>query len=72
MAVRNKRIFISDIHLGDNRSMNDPNHFGWFKKNIPLLAKFLGEISSAKQPIFQRFIDNRGRVEKAGVPGQLN
>jgi UDP-2,3-diacylglucosamine pyrophosphatase LpxH len=47
MAVRNKRIFISDIHLGDSRSMNDPNHFGWFKKNVPLLAKFLEEISNA-------------------------
>jgi UDP-2,3-diacylglucosamine pyrophosphatase LpxH len=43
MGNRTKRIFISDIHMGDARSMNDPNHYGWFKKNIPLLGKFLDD-----------------------------
>lgn len=38
---RTKRIFISDIHMGDTRSMGDPNHYGWFKKNIPVLEHFL-------------------------------
>lgn len=47
MADRTKRIFISDIHMGDNRSLKDPNHYGWFKKNIPLLAEFLGELLKA-------------------------
>lgn len=43
MATRTKRIFISDIHMGDERSMNDPNHYGWFRDNIPVLAKFLDD-----------------------------
>ncbi|MGO9017488.1 MAG: metallophosphoesterase [Syntrophobacteraceae bacterium] len=36
-----KTIFISDIHMGDGRSMLDPNPYVWFKNNIPLLAQFL-------------------------------
>ncbi len=43
MANRNKRIFISDIHMGDERSMKNPRHYSWFKKNIPLLGHFLAE-----------------------------
>jgi hypothetical protein len=31
MEARTKRIFISDIHMGDDRSMNPPNPYGWFK-----------------------------------------
>jgi UDP-2,3-diacylglucosamine pyrophosphatase LpxH len=41
MANRTKRIFISDIHLGDEESMTAPHPYGWFKENIPLLAQFL-------------------------------
>jgi len=40
---RTKRIFISDIHLTYDRSMNAPNPFGGFKKNIPILAQFLDD-----------------------------
>lgn len=40
---RNKRIFISDIHLGDERSMTAPNPYCWFKRNIPRLAQFLDD-----------------------------
>ena len=43
MANRTKRIFISDIHMGDERSINDPNHYGWFKNNIPVLTQFLDD-----------------------------
>src|SRR5208283_2984748 len=43
MADRNKRIFISDIHMGDKRSTDDPNHYGWFKNNVNLLANFLND-----------------------------
>jgi hypothetical protein len=41
MGNRTKRIFISDIHLGDDRSMSAPNPYGCLKKNIPVLAQFL-------------------------------
>ena len=47
MANRNKRVFISDIHLGDARSMKDPHHYCWFKKNVPRLGDFLAEQSKA-------------------------
>ena len=40
---RTKTIFISDIHMGDRRSMEDPNHYCWFKENIPHLVNFLEE-----------------------------
>jgi hypothetical protein len=43
MGDRTKRIFISDIHLGDKISMNDPNHYCWFKDNIPVLTKFFDD-----------------------------
>jgi UDP-2,3-diacylglucosamine pyrophosphatase LpxH len=44
MAERTKRIFISDIHMGDDRSMlATPNPYVWFRKNIDLLALFLKE-----------------------------
>jgi UDP-2,3-diacylglucosamine pyrophosphatase LpxH len=36
-----KRIFISDIHMGDERSQAGPNPYGWFHDNISHLAKFL-------------------------------
>ncbi|MCK5687080.1 metallophosphoesterase [bacterium] len=38
---RNKRIFISDLHLGDARSIK--NNYCWFNKNIFLLERFLRE-----------------------------
>ncbi len=43
MAKRTKRIFISDVHLGDEKSMGGPHPYGWFNKNIPVLAQFLDD-----------------------------
>src|SRR6266567_9430821 len=40
---RTKRIFISDIHMGDDRSMLNQTHYGWFVNNIPILAQFLDD-----------------------------
>ena len=40
---RTKRVFISDIHLGDERSMTTANPYCWFNKNIPILAQFLND-----------------------------
>jgi UDP-2,3-diacylglucosamine pyrophosphatase LpxH len=42
MANRTKRIFISDIHMGDKRSTTN-NNYGWFKKNIHVLTRFLDD-----------------------------
>ncbi len=41
MPERTKRIFISDIHMGDERSFTAPHSYVWFEKNVPLLAGFL-------------------------------
>ena len=41
--AKNRRIFISDIHMGDERSMQGPHPYCWFNKNIPKLAKFLDD-----------------------------
>ena len=38
-----KKIFISDIHMGDERSQAGPNPYGWFRSNISNLANFLDE-----------------------------
>jgi UDP-2,3-diacylglucosamine pyrophosphatase LpxH len=43
-TIRNKRIFISDIHMGDDRSMTQPHPYGWLRKNIPNLENFLAEL----------------------------
>ncbi|MGD1153835.1 MAG: metallophosphoesterase [Syntrophales bacterium] len=43
MGNRTKRIFISDIHMGDDKSMSTPNPYGWFKYNISVLAQFLDD-----------------------------
>jgi len=43
MGNRTKRIFISDIHMCDAKSMSGPNPYGWFKQNIPVLARFLDD-----------------------------
>ena len=43
MENRTKRIFISDIHMGDDKSMSTPNPYGWFKDNISVLAQFLDD-----------------------------
>lgn len=40
---RNKRIFISDIHMGDAMSLQGPHPYGWFNENIPVLAQFLND-----------------------------
>jgi predicted phosphodiesterase len=48
----NKRIFISDIHMGDERSMKPspqhPHPYGWLRKNIISLTKFLSETLQAQ------------------------
>ena len=36
-----KKIFISDLHLGDDRSLKLPNPYGWINRNISNLANFL-------------------------------
>jgi len=44
---RNKRIFISDIHLGDKRSWEGDGHpypYVWIKKNLENLINFLDEV----------------------------
>lgn len=38
-----KKVFLSDIHMGDARSFEGPHPYGWFRKNIPNLANFLTE-----------------------------
>ena len=43
MSRRNKRIFISDVHLSDERSMGGPYPYGWLNKNIPRLSRFLDD-----------------------------
>jgi len=43
MGKKTKRIFISDIHLGDAKSMSAPHPYGWFKNNIPVLTEFLDD-----------------------------
>jgi UDP-2,3-diacylglucosamine pyrophosphatase LpxH len=43
MGNRTKRIFISDIHLGDDKSMSASHPYGWFKNNIPVLTEFLND-----------------------------
>jgi UDP-2,3-diacylglucosamine pyrophosphatase LpxH len=41
--ARTKRVFISDIHMSDERSMTAQNPYCWFKKNIRILERFLDE-----------------------------
>lgn len=45
----NKKIFISDIHMGDARSFAEPHPYGWFRHNIQNLADFLTEQLNAPQ-----------------------
>jgi len=44
-----KKIFISDIHMGDARSFAKTHPYGWFRSNIPILANFLTEQHSAPE-----------------------
>lgn len=44
MSDVKRRIFISDIHLGDENSMTGEQPWGLFKNNIPLLTEFLDEL----------------------------
>jgi UDP-2,3-diacylglucosamine pyrophosphatase LpxH len=48
MANGNKRIFISDIHMGDQRSINPypphPHPYGWLRDNIQYVAAFLADL----------------------------
>lgn len=43
----NKRIFVSDIHMGDQRSMGPfpphPHTYGWLRKNITNVTNFLSD-----------------------------
>jgi DNA repair exonuclease SbcCD nuclease subunit len=47
--ARTKKIFISDIHMGDARSFAKTYPYGWFRSNIPHLANFLNEQLSAPE-----------------------
>jgi UDP-2,3-diacylglucosamine pyrophosphatase LpxH len=38
-----KKVFISDIHMGDDRSFAPPHPYGWLGSNISNLANFLEE-----------------------------
>ncbi len=42
-----KRIFISDVHMGDERSLAAPHSYVWFRKNVSRLADFLDELLKA-------------------------
>jgi UDP-2,3-diacylglucosamine pyrophosphatase LpxH len=45
-TIRNKRVFISDIHLGDARSWTGAGHpypYAWIRRNIETLKAFLDE-----------------------------
>ncbi len=42
-----KRIFISDIHMGDARSLTAPHPYVWFNNNVSHLANFLNELLKA-------------------------
>jgi UDP-2,3-diacylglucosamine pyrophosphatase LpxH len=45
-AIAKKRIFISDIHMGDARSFDETIHYPycWFRTNIDCLTSFLKEL----------------------------
>lgn len=48
-TARTKKIFISDIHMGDARSFAKTYPYGWFRSNIQNLANFLSEQLSAPE-----------------------
>ncbi len=41
MTTRTKKVFVSDIHMGDAKSQAGVHPYGWFRSNIPNLASFL-------------------------------
>lgn len=41
-----KIVFISDIHMGCDENSKSRRPYVWFNDNVPLLAKFLGELKS--------------------------
>lgn len=43
MADRTKRVFISDIHMGDERGITSHYPYVWFDQNVDSLAQFLDE-----------------------------
>jgi UDP-2,3-diacylglucosamine pyrophosphatase LpxH len=48
-STRTKKIFISDIHMGDARSFEDTADsypYGWFRDNVGKLAQFLAAVIS--------------------------
>jgi UDP-2,3-diacylglucosamine pyrophosphatase LpxH len=48
MAERTKRIFISDVHMGDDQGKGSDHPYCWFTKNNRLLAQFLEEKRTAQ------------------------
>jgi len=48
MANGVRRIFISDIHMGDDKSVFPRKPYVWFKNNVPLLVKFLHDQLNAR------------------------
>jgi len=47
----NRRIFISDIHMGDQRSMPGQFPLGWLRENIHYLTDFLDDLLNAQDVI---------------------
>ncbi len=47
-GVRTKRIFISDVHMGDDQGKGSDHPYCWFTQGIELLAQFLDEQRTAK------------------------
>jgi len=43
-TLAKKKVFISDIHLGDAKSLDKPHHYGRCKTNIKHLSEFLNKL----------------------------
>jgi metallophosphoesterase superfamily enzyme len=76
MPERNKTIFISDIHLGDQRSWEaKPHPYCWFMDNINKLALFLTEIrkdASVKELVILGDLFDTWIIIPAGEKGPRN
>jgi UDP-2,3-diacylglucosamine pyrophosphatase LpxH len=51
MSQKAKRIFISDIHMGDVRSWSAHHSYVWFRENVSLFADFLNDLLRAPDVI---------------------
>lgn len=51
MSQKTKRIFISDIHMGDERSWSAQHSYVWFRNNVSLFADFLNALLHAPDVI---------------------